>query len=180
MNIHRILSLGLIFTVIFAVACASIDNAQRKKEAEAKRDLGEAYIRDRKFTLALKELLEAEELNPNDYYLQNDLGLVYYHKNLHDKAIVHFKKSLDIKPDFGLAMNNLGNAYAAQKEWDLAIEYYAKAADAPLYATPHYPLTNLGDIYYEKKDYKRSEDYYLQALKLKPDFPLALRGLART
>ena len=98
MNIRRILFLSLIFAALFAVACASIDNAQRKKEAEAKRDLGEAYLRDRKFTLALKELLEAEKLNPNDYYLQNDLGLVYYHKNLPEKAIVHFKKSLDIKP----------------------------------------------------------------------------------
>jgi tetratricopeptide (TPR) repeat protein len=38
----------------------------------------------------------------------------------------------------------------------------------------------LGDVYYEKRDYGRSEDYYLQALEIKPDFALALRGLART
>jgi Tfp pilus assembly protein PilF len=114
MTIRRILCLGLIFSVLFAVACASTDNKQRKKEAEATRDLGEAYLRDRKFTLALKELLKAEKLTPNDHFLQNDLGLVYYYKKLHDKAIVHFKKSLDIKSDYGPAMNNLGNAHAAQ------------------------------------------------------------------
>ncbi len=180
MNMQRFFDLGLIFFLVFAVACASMDNEKRNKEAEATRDLGEAYLRDRKFTQALQELLKAEKLNPNDHFLQNDLGLAYYYKKQYDRAIPHFKKALDIKPDYGPAMNNLGNAYAAQKQWDLAIEYYVKATEIALYATPHYPLTNLGDVYYEIKDYTRSEDYYLQALDMNPDFVVALRGLART
>ena len=61
MNKRRILLLGLIFSVLFTVACASTDNEKRIKEAEAKKDLGEAYLRDRKFTQALKELLESEK-----------------------------------------------------------------------------------------------------------------------
>jgi Tfp pilus assembly protein PilF len=180
MNLRRILHLGLIFTVIFAVACASTDSAKRQKEAEAARMLGEAYLRDRKFTQALKELLKAEKLKPNDHYLQNDLGLVYYYKQKYDKAIEHYKKALDLKSDYGPAINNLGNAYAAQQQWDSAIEYYLRATETVLYATPHFPLANLGDVYYEKKDYQRSEAYYLEALDVRPNFVIALRGLART
>ena len=181
MTIQRFFYLGLILFIAFTVACATTENEKKKKkEAEVTRDLGEAYLRDGKFTQALKELLKAEKLNPNDHFLQNDLGLAYYYKEIYDKAIQHYRKALDLKNDYAPAMNNLGNVYAAQRDWELAIDYYVKAAESALYATPHYPLSNLGDVYYQKKDYKRSEDYYLQALDMKPDFARALRGLART
>ena len=130
--------------------------------------------------LALKELLKAESLNPNDPYLHNDIGLAYYGKHKYDKAIGHYKRALDLESDYAPAMNNLGNAYMAQKRWDSAIEYYEQAIESSLYATPHFPMSNLGAVYYEQGDYRRSEKYYLEALKLQSDFVQALRGIART
>jgi len=166
--------------MLFAAACASTDTEQQLKRAEASRNLGEAYLREGKYTLALKELLKSESLNPNDAYLQNDIGLTYYAKGKYDKAIRHYKNALDLKHDYAPAMNNLGNAYAAQKRWESAIEYYDKALDSALYATPHFALSNLGNLYYEKKDYERSEEYYLRALESQPAFSRALLGIART
>ena len=170
----------MILILVFSVACASTQDPQRKKKAEAARNLGEAYLREGNFTLALKELLKAEDLNPNDPYLQNDIGLAFYGKRKYDRAIRHYKKALDLQPDYAPAMNNLGNAYMAQERWDSAIEYYEKALDSTLYATPHFPLSNLGAVYYMKKDYRQSEKYYLEALELKADFVQALRGIGRT
>ena len=180
MNRYRVFRSGLICIMLFAAACASTDNEQQLKRADATRNLGEAYLREGKYTLALKELLKAESLNPNDPYMQNDIGLVYYAKGRYDTAIRHYKNALDLKHDYPPAMNNLGNAYAAQKRWESAIEYYNKALDSALYATPHFPLSNLGNLYYEKKDYERSEEYYLKALKIQPDFSSALLGIGRT
>ena len=180
MNILCNFRFWLILVLIFTVACASTEDPLRKKKAEAARNLGEAYLREGNFTLALKELLKAEDLNPNDPYLQNDIGLAFYGKRRYDRAIRHYKKALDLKPDYAPAMNNLGNAYMAQERWDSAIEYYEQALDSTLYATPHFPLSNLGAVYYMKKDYRRSEKYYLEALEMQSDFVQALRGLART
>ena len=170
----------MILILIFTVACASTEDPQRKRKAVAARNLGEAYLLEGNFTLALKEFLKAESLNPDDPYLQNDIGLAYYGKRMYDKAIRHYKRALDLESDYAPAMNNLGNAYMAQQRWDSAIEYYEKALESALYATPHFPLSNLGAVYYEKKDYRRSEQYYLEALDLQSDFVQALRGLART
>ncbi len=172
--------LWVILILVFTVACASTEDPLKKKKAEAARNLGEAYLREGNFTLALKELLKAESLNPDDPYLQNDIGLAFYGKRKYDRAIRHYKKALDIKPDYAPAMHTLGNAYRAQQRWDSAIEYYEQALDSTLYATPHFPLSNLGAAYYEKKDYRRSEKYYLEALEMQSDFVQALRGLART
>jgi Tfp pilus assembly protein PilF len=180
MTIHPGFRMAAILFTIFFAACASTDDPQRKKRAEALHNLGEAYLREKKFTAALRELLVAEKLNPNDPYLQNSIGLAYYGKSDYKKAIRHYKKALDSKSDYAPAMNNMGNAFSAQKRWDSAVEYYEMALESSLYATPHYPLANLGDLYYEKKEYRRSEQYYLRALKLQPDFVTALGGIART
>ena len=162
-------------------ACNANKNLEQKKaQGEASRNLGEAYLREGKYSTALRELLKAETLAPDDYYLQSDLGLAYLYKGDPDKAIYHFKKSLALKDNYGPARNNLGNAYAAKKEWDKAIEQYEIVISNLLYATPQFPFSNLGFAYYYKKKYQRSEHYFKKALEVIPDFDRALYGLART
>jgi tetratricopeptide (TPR) repeat protein len=152
----------------------------RKKQEEASRNLGEAYMQQGDFSSALREFLKAEKIYSKDPYLQNDLGLAYMAKDRLGLAIKHFKKAVKLKPDYTPARNNLGTAYLAKKEWDVAIVCFKEIVDDILYATPHYPLTNLGWAYYNKKEYEIAEKYYSDALRLEPNFVIALRGLGRT
>lgn len=170
-----------LLVLIVMTACTSKENLeQQKAQAEASRNLGEAYLREGRYSAALRELAKAEALTPDDYFLQSDLGLAYLYKGEPDKAIEHFKKSLAVKSDYGPARNNLGNAYAAKKEWDKAIEQYEIVISNMLYATPQFPYSNLGFAYYHKNDYRRSEQYFKKALEITPDFARALYGLAQT
>ena len=175
-----LLGAGCLLVISLLFACTSKNMEEQKEQAEAFRNLGEAYLRQGKYSLALKELLKAEALTPDDYFLQNDLGLVYYYKGKQDLAIRHYKKALALKNDYAPARNNLGNSYAEKREWDKAIEQYEMVSSDLLYATPQFPLSNLGLAYYEKKEYQLSEKYYLKALKAKQDFDRALYGLGRT
>ena len=173
---------GCMLAVSLLLACSS-KNIEKEKQiykAEKYRELGELLLKEKKYTSALKELLKAEALNPDDYFLQNDLGLVYYNKGKPDLAIVHFKKALALKDDYSPARNNLGNAYAEKREWDKAIEQYKIVTEDLLYGTPHYPLSNLGLAYYEKNDYRLAEKYFLEALDVQKDFSAALYGLGKT
>jgi type IV pilus assembly protein PilF len=151
-----------------------------KKRGESSRNLGEAFMAQQNYTAALKELLAAEQLTPDDPYLHNDLGLTYIAKDRLDLAIQHFKKSLALKTDYAPAMNNLGTAYLAQQNWDAAILCFKAIGGDLLYATPHFPLSNLGFAYYNQKKYDLSAKYYQEALKIEPGFPTAIRGLGRT
>ena len=169
----------LLFSVF--LACTPKENLEKQKEqAEASRNLGEAYLREGRYSAALKELLKAEAMTPDDYFLQFDLGLTFLFMNQNDKAIHHFKKSLAIKDDYGPARNNLGNAYAEKKEWDKAIEQYEIVISNLLYVTPQFPYSNLGIAYYHKQEYGLSEKYFKKALDITPDFVRALYGLAQT
>ena len=171
---------GYIFLIIFFMVSCAGDVQLRKEQAKASRKLGEAYFQDGNYTRALRELLKAEKLYPDDHILQNDLGIAYRMKGKADFAIRHFKKALELKPDYAPARNNLGAAYFDNKDWDAAIACYKEVAGNMLYATPHYPINNLGRAYYEKKAYKLSEGYYLEALEMEPKYVPALQGLGQT
>jgi type IV pilus assembly protein PilF len=172
--------IGWFFLMFVLAACATMTDEKSKKESEAYRRVGEAYLQQGKLALAMKEFKKAEAKYPNDHLLQYDLGLVYLHKKQYDQAMVHFKRAVDLKPDYGEAINSLGNAYAGKGDWDQAIFYYKKVVSDILYGTPHFGYANLGNAYYYKGDLERSEKYYLEALQIKPEFVNALQGLART
>jgi len=171
---------GCVLLTGLLLSCTTQNVEEQKAQAEAIRNLGEAYLRQGKYRIALKEFKKAESLHPDDPFLHDDIGLAYYYLGEQDLAILHFKKALGIKDDYTPARNNLGNAYAEKKEWDKAIEQYKIVTSDLLYGTPHFPLSNLGVVYYEIQEYGLSAQYYLKALEIKPDFVQALYGLAKT
>ncbi len=155
-----------IMALILAAGCATTpEKADIRKQAEATRRVGEAYMLEHNYTTALKELLKAEKMYPDDHILQNDLGLVYSKKKRLDLAIKHYKRAIALKPDFAPAMNNLGMAYIANKQWDKAIETFEELTGNLLYATPQYPRFGLGLAWYNKGDYHKAEKYFREALQ---------------
>ena len=158
---------GFVFLIFGLASCTNIE---LKKQGEADRLVGEAYMGQNDYTAALNELLKAEKKYTNDPHLHNDLGLVYMAKDQLPLAIEHFKKAIDLKPDYAPARNNLGTAYLAIKNWDSAIICFKEVSRDLLYATPHYPLTNLGWAYYNKKEFALAEQFYREALKIDPNY----------
>lgn len=179
MKMHRPGWTLLVLLTCCIIACAG-NREVRRQQGEASRNLGEAYYNEGNYTTALRELLKAEKLYPDDPILNDDLGLTYKAKGKPDLAIKHFKKALELKPDYALARNNLGTAYLDKKEWDMAIEQFKQVTEDLLYITPQYPLSNLGLAYYHKGDYNTAVKYYQDALELEPNFINALLGLGRT
>jgi len=169
-----------VIMALYVVSCATANMDVQKQQGEAIRNLGEEYYKQGDYTSALKELLKAEALYPDDPFLQNDLGLTYKAKKRLDLAAKHFQKALELKPDYAPAKNNLGAVYLDKKEWDTAIKYFKEVSENMLYATPHIAIANLGWAYYNKKQYTLSETYYLKALDLDPKFIYAQRGLGLT
>ena len=169
----------ILIAVLFIASCTAQDPNRNKRIAEAKRDIGEAYMRQGDYTAALRELLEAAKLYPDDHIVHNDLGICYMNKKRMADAIAHFKKAVAIKPSYAPARNNLGRAYLALKEWDTAIGIFKEISKDALYGTPHYPLSNIGLAYFHKGEYNSALRYYKEALKIQENFVNALRGAGR-
>lgn len=175
--------LSLILALICLSGCAANQRknvADSARKGQAARNLGEAFMGEGNYRAALREFIKARNLNPDDPYLHNDMGLSYLAMKRPDKAVTHFKKALALNPSFAAAKNNLGTAYLAQENWDAAIATFKELSENLLYATPHYPLTNMGWAYFNKGAYSEARAYYEKALKAKPNYPIAMRGLGRT
>lgn len=162
------------------INCAGTSVQHERKLADATREIGDAYMRQGDYTAALRELIKAEELNPEDPLVHNSMGLCYMAKKRLPDAIAHFKKAVALKPSYAPARNNLGSAYLSIQEWDAAIKVFKEITKDVLYATPHYPMANLGLAYYNKGEYRTALKYYKEALKIQPNFVIALRGVGRT
>jgi type IV pilus biogenesis/stability protein PilW len=155
-----------------------LNSAHQREIAFATQRLGEEYYNAGNYTAALKNLLDAQKTLPNDPYLHDSMGLVYLARQRYDLAEHHFKTALTLKPDYILAKNNLGATYLRQKRWALAIQCFEDISGNLLYATPEVPLSNLGWAYYHQNMFKKAKQYFIESLDIRPDFLIALHGLA--
>ena len=172
--------LVLMLAIVMITGCAGQSVQEDMRLAESKRNIGEAYMRQGDYTSALRELLAAEKMNPEDAFTQHDLGLCYREKNLMADALAHLNKAVKLKPGYTPARNSLGRVYLEIGAVDKAIAIFKEISKDALYATPHYPLANLGLAYFKKGDYATALQYYHKALKLEPNFVFALHGIGRT
>lgn len=116
------LVLGISVLAITILGCAE-DRALRKRQAQAKQDLGRSLLAQGNYTAGLGELLEAAKIDPENPEIQNELALAYREMELYPKAITHFNRAVELNPDFSEAYNNLGTVYLILKKWDPAISY---------------------------------------------------------
>lgn len=66
------------------------------KQAEAQRRLGEAYLNQGEFTLAIQKLREATKISEDDHITHDamDLGIAYMARKEYDKSMDHFKRAI--------------------------------------------------------------------------------------
>ncbi len=92
-----------------------------------------------------------------------------------DKALEAFNHALKLRPRHALVLNARGAVYAAQGQWDRALlDFDAAALLAPALADAH---ASLGALWIQRRTgVDGAMAAFNQALKLNPDFALALNG----
>jgi len=157
--------LALLATVL--TGCVS--DAELKDKAMGHIRIGTAHIQAGQYTPALKELLEAEKLTPNDPTVHYYLGIAYERKGFIDDAFREFQKAIALKPDYSEANNFLGTIYLARGNYDEAIVSFNRALSNPLYETPSVPLYNMGRAYKAKGDLKGAYASFSEAIRKEPN-----------
>lgn len=116
-----------------------------KKDKVVWANLGTAYYHNHQIELALKTLIAASALDPNDGDIRGLLGTVRRQTGDLPGAIADLEAATRLKPDNAEYAKNLGIAYRHAKREDDAIKAFQKAiALAPNDAGAHF---NLGAAY---------------------------------
>jgi Flp pilus assembly protein TadD len=112
-----------------------------KKDKIIWANLGMAYFRNNQTDQALKALVTASTLDPNDAEIRANLGTVRRQKGDVAGAITDLEVAVKLKPDDPQYANNLGVAYRFAKRENDAIRAFQKAIElAPNDASIHFNL----------------------------------------
>ncbi len=166
--LYKWLCVALIMMLVGCAASTNGNKDSRQSQADMHYKLAAAHLQNNNPTYALKELLSAVELDPDNSEIHVALAQAYQKKNAYPKAESHYFKALELSPDNPRYQNNLAALYLDMKQWDSAIEYFDKAAANLLFLNVHIAVTGKGYAYFNKLDYPRALAAYKEAERLAP------------
>jgi type IV pilus assembly protein PilF len=151
---------------LFVAACATTDhNRELNETAELHMQIADSHYNNGNYPLALKELLIAEDLNPNNPEVQAALGRVYFARDRFDLSEKHYKKAISIKPEFTEAKNNLARVYIEFGQLKQA-EVLLKDVMLDLtYVNFPKAYANYGVLQFKRKDYPSAITYFKKSLE---------------
>ena len=142
---------------------------------EAYNLIGTIYCR-LKDKLAVEYFTTATKLFPTNLEIRFNAGLTYQTFELTDRAIKEYEFVVAQDSSFSTAYYNMGYIYVnVIKNYDKAVENFSKAiaSDSVFYQA----FYNRGYSYEIQGKYKLAETDYRQALKIMPNYDLAVKGL---
>jgi tetratricopeptide (TPR) repeat protein len=159
----------LFFLLLLIGLAACANKARLQEQAGNHINIGTAYLGSGQYTSAMKELLEAERLTPEDPKVHYLLGISYHGKGLDERAIDEFQRAIALNPEDSVVHNYLGAIYLDRGRLDDAITSFNRALANILYDTPATTLYNLGRAYYAKGLYDAALKHYRDAVSREPD-----------
>lgn len=142
---------------LFIFGCASTDKVAQKNKAQLHLQLGTSHYLNGKFPQALRELMEAERLDPDDAIIQNNLGLAFMVRDKMDDAEKRFKRAIELRKNYTDARNNLGRLYIDVGLYSKAVAELEIAASDLTYEQPEKSWSNLGQAYFLAKQYPKAK-----------------------
>lgn len=98
--IYKLFTISLLFFLLFS------NYALSQSSAEMYYSLGQKYMEQGKFNLAVLSFKKAIELSPNWAEAYNSLGMAYYQLFEFDDAIKQFDKAIELNPYYTEAKIN--------------------------------------------------------------------------
>ena len=146
--------------------------------AVANLNLGAAYLRQGRLTLALERLDRALDHDPHLAEAHRTIAMVYDQLGDADVAWDHHRRAIRLAPDDAATANSYGVFLCRQGRWGDAEPMFARAAGSPRYHTPEVALTNAGICALNAGDGAKAEHYLRDALARNPKYPDGLFNMA--
>ncbi len=143
-------------------------SASKASAAQLQVQLGQGYMEQGEFEIALEKLNRAIELDPSSADAHTVIAVLYEQIGRPERAETHYQRSLQLKPESGLMLNNFGAFLCRTGRHVESIEHFRKALEDPFYRTPEAALANAGSCARKAGMLPEAENYYREALARKP------------
>ncbi|MFT6632454.1 MAG: tetratricopeptide (TPR) repeat protein [Bacteriovoracaceae bacterium] len=160
------MKLSLFLSLLFLISCATkqVKISKIEKRAEIYYNQGTQELVSKNYTLALKHLMEANILKPDDSRILNNLGMAYYFKKKHNRAVGYVKRSIKIDPKNTKARLNLATIYMALSKYNEAKNQYDIVLDDLTYEGQYRTYYNIGLLYMKQGKDTEAVNYFKQSI----------------
>lgn len=148
---------------IFTTACSSSEKKQLL--AKSHLDLGNSFYNQQRYPEALREILKAQKLDPNNPIILNALGLTYHARGRSDLGIKALNEALDKDPNYTEARNNLVRVLIEAKNFKAAEKELAIVKKDLTYGALDKVYLNEGLLYYDQKKFDKSLEPFAKAIE---------------
>lgn len=135
-----------------ATSRPKVDPNLARKQGASHFNLAADHSNNGRIELALRELLAAERLDPDNAQVQHALGIAYLRKGKRAEGEAHILRALAISPSYQDARYNLSTLYLSQGRYEECIQHSQILFDDPTFAQPWRALTNWGWAAYKQGD----------------------------
>lgn len=179
-NVQSFYNLGFTFKLMEkyddALNCFNKVVEENPEDVLAFNHIGSIYALKNQYKDAVASYLRGLKVDPNHPILHLNLAKSYDALGEFEKAQSEYEASLKTKPGWLEAIENYADLLLKKNKTRNAGELVRHALNLnPKDAAMH---TKLGDVYTRQSDFDNAEAEYNEALKICPEFPKALSGLA--
>lgn len=162
----------LLLALGFMIGCAS-SGPSKEDLAKVHFRVGTAHLEKGLVPDALRDLLQAESLNPNDPLTHNNLGLAYFMRERYELSELQLRKAVALDPQFTDAKNNLARVLIERGNYKEARQYLEEVLADLTYPQPGKAYINFGLAYFREEKYSEAKEVFLKALSFERENCLA-------
>lgn len=150
------LLIGGVLLLVGASGCATNGNGAGSEDAQRRArshfNLAADHSQNGRIELAMRELLAAQRLDPNNAKIQHGLGIAYLRKGKVDEAERYLLQSIRTAPEYHEARYNLSTLYLNRGRFAECVKHSEILFDDPTFSAPWRALTNWGWSAYKLGD----------------------------
>lgn len=152
----------------------------RKQAADTNVQLGQGYLAQGRLDLARDKLQKALELDPRSVAGHTVSAVLFEQVGDGERARMHYRRASELAPESGDVLNNYAVFLCKHGEYPEADRLFARALADAFYKTPAVAYANRGACALSAGEVEAAEQHLREAVRIAPDMPDALYGLART
>ncbi|MBB5019781.1 type IV pilus assembly protein PilF [Chitinivorax tropicus] len=141
-------------------------------------ELSAQYFSLREYSVAIDEARQALSAVPEYGPAFNMLGLIFSELKEYQAADEYFRKAVQYAPNDSNVNHNYGLFLCRHRAGEDFSRYFQAALRNPLYQSPDKTWAASAGCKLQKGDLEGARDEFAQALAIRPDFQVALVGLA--
>lgn len=153
----------LLLALVFMIGCAS-SGPSNEDLAVVHFRVGTSHLEKGNYPEALKDLLQAEALNPKDALIHNNLGLAYFMRERYELAEIQLRKAIALNKDFTDAKNNLARVLVERGKYKESRQLLDEVINDLTYPQPGKAYVNYGLAYFKEEKYGEARDAFLKAI----------------